>query len=83
MDLVDAPKKFSLFADYWIYPIAELAGVVQAIQEGWPSGRRSPGENRSRPPAACPAGVGPTSVFSGAPAGEICRDDTIARVDQA
>ncbi|MGW5381365.1 DUF3303 domain-containing protein [Nocardia sp. NPDC003963] len=34
MDLFDAPKKFGFFADYEIYPVGELAEVVQQIQEG-------------------------------------------------
>jgi hypothetical protein len=34
MDLADGPKKFGFFAEYQIYPVADIAEVVQAIQEG-------------------------------------------------
>ena len=34
MDLADAPTKFGFFAEYQIYPVADIAEVVQAFQEG-------------------------------------------------
>ncbi|MFI2230395.1 DUF3303 domain-containing protein [Nocardia testacea] len=34
MDLLDAPEKFGMVAEYQIHPVAELAEVAQAFQEG-------------------------------------------------
>ncbi|MEV3961444.1 DUF3303 family protein [Nocardia sp. NPDC050193] len=34
IDLLDAPEKFGMIAEYQIHPVAELADVVQAFQEG-------------------------------------------------
>lgn len=34
MDLADAPSRFGFFADYQIYPVADMDETVQAVQRG-------------------------------------------------